>query len=395
MTPSNNTTNGASRKVVFNPYARKRPRTDSSTQRSNVENSFEAVQQQPFERAACNQQPRSHSQATSTDNYNARPLNTSSNHVHSEFSLNHCNSTTVNSYKSTNTVSQIDPSPFAPVGRVNAASAATTARPDDGHKFDNKRDSLDSLNESSIEWDEAIRVTDSATQISTRSPSHEAANETSMPISPWTNRNSANQACCSSSPVVDLAQNAVSSGATAGNHEQALPSLVDPSTSSVKKPPQLPSAGRQHQHNMSSLRPAAWSNNGTDDRQIHRTGGTIAPLPQNLSQQQGPGHGQVVASPSDKLHPSIKALPNDLRFSPEVIQPAKDGRTPELVKHAQLGQPLANGWKLFDHQKRAICMGLRMRRAIIGLDMGLGECIGRIDCLLYCHPSLTSHISSL
>jgi hypothetical protein len=359
----NNTASIASRRVVFNPYARKRPRTDSSTPHFNVQNNLESVQRQSLPRApTCNQQPGP--QATTTDNDNIGPSHNSSSHVHSEFSANHGNITATSNCRS-NSVSHGVSLHSEPAGRVNAASAVNIAR--HGQTCDNKRYSLNSSDGSSIDWDEAIRVADTTTQVFMQSPA--AVKPTAMLNSPSTNRMSANQTLYSSSPVVDLAQNAMGSGPTASNHGRTVPSPVNPYASPAKLPPRLPTAGRQHSHNMASLRPAAWSNNGADNGQANQKEAAAASS-YLFSQRQG----QFVASPSAKLHPSIAALPKELRFSPEVIHPAKDGRTAELVKHAQLGQPLANGWTLLDHQKRAICMGLRMRRAIIALDMGLGEC---------------------
>jgi hypothetical protein len=61
-----------------------------------------------------------------------------------------------------------------------------------------------------------------------------------------------------------------------------------------------------------------------------------------------------------------------LRYSPETVQPPNDDYKKELIKHANLGKPLANGWTLFDHQKKAILKALLMRRFILALDMGLG-----------------------
>jgi len=67
------------------------------------------------------------------------------------------------------------------------------------------------------------------------------------------------------------------------------------------------------------------------------------------------------------------SLPVGLRFDPNLLQPSNDGLTKALVKNAELSRPLLNGWKLYDHQKKALLLGLRMRRAILALDMGTGK----------------------
>jgi SNF2-related domain len=67
-------------------------------------------------------------------------------------------------------------------------------------------------------------------------------------------------------------------------------------------------------------------------------------------------------------------LPASLQFDPAVVdKPVEDEYLSLLIQHASLSSPLLNGWTLFSHQKLAILRGLRMRRTILGLDMGLGK----------------------
>ena len=113
---------------------------------------------------------------------------------------------------------------------------------------------------------------------------------------------------------------------------------------------------------MASLRPVAWSK---DQKQ------TSCASPQ-LSQQLISKKGNAVPSPAPHQHPLIARLPVELRFSPEVVKPADDTYKKDLIKHSNLSKPLANGWTLFDHQKKAILKALLMRRFILALDMGLG-----------------------
>jgi hypothetical protein len=66
-------------------------------------------------------------------------------------------------------------------------------------------------------------------------------------------------------------------------------------------------------------------------------------------------------------------LPVPLQFDPaEILPVTSDGHQKDLVRHADVSGTLLNGWTLFSHQKRAILKGLRMRRMILALDMGLG-----------------------
>lgn len=77
--------------------------------------------------------------------------------------------------------------------------------------------------------------------------------------------------------------------------------------------------------------------------------------------------------------PRQESLPSPLQFDPESVKPVQDSHRAQLVLHANLSAPLLNGWKLFPHQKRAIMAGLKMRRMILALDMGLGKTL--IGCV--------------
>lgn len=73
------------------------------------------------------------------------------------------------------------------------------------------------------------------------------------------------------------------------------------------------------------------------------------------------------------------SLPTSLQFNPKLSEPVQDDKRQSLVKHANLSQPLLNGWTLFPHQKQAILAGLLMRRIILALDMGMGKTL--IGCV--------------
>jgi hypothetical protein len=65
-------------------------------------------------------------------------------------------------------------------------------------------------------------------------------------------------------------------------------------------------------------------------------------------------------------------LPRILQYDSGRTKPVDDDLRSVLVKNARLGETLKNGWKLYNHQKKAILRALLMRRMILALDMGLG-----------------------
>jgi hypothetical protein len=86
------------------------------------------------------------------------------------------------------------------------------------------------------------------------------------------------------------------------------------------------------------------------------------------------------------LPPNQVGLPLPLQFDPaEILPVTNDGLQKDLVRHADVSGTLLNGWTLFSHQKRAILKGLRMRRMILALDMGLGtlDVMCEFLCILF------------
>ena len=275
----------------------------------------------------------------------------------------------------------------------------------------NKRDSLDSLGDSSIDWDEAIRVIDSNSAAATASQNQQqqlSSRASSSSASPG-NPVHANKTATMSSPVVDLTQDdnvptermhhtnapsqlgtnvtrsvqencASSASSSSNNYDRPAVSTVSRAT---MKPPPVPTALR---NNMASLRPSVWSNSNantnTANASSSRTAGTTQgrqASPQ-LSQQFLSQQGKLTSSPAAAhKHPMVSTLPTSLQFSPDSIRPVQDDYKTQLVRHANISKPLANGWTLFDHQKKAILKALAMRRFVLALDMGLGKTL--IGCV--------------
>jgi hypothetical protein len=90
----------------------------------------------------------------------------------------------------------------------------------------------------------------------------------------------------------------------------------------------------------------------------------------NLSQQQLQSIDSSLFLPEQYTD-----LPSELAYTPDQVQPIQDVYRLQLIKNATLQQPLKNGWVLFPHQKKAIIRSLTMRRMILALDMGLGKTI--------------------
>lgn len=123
---------------------------------------------------------------------------------------------------------------------------------------------------------------------------------------------------------------------------------------------------QSHVNGLSSLRPESWSNE-TSTRTKHSS--------QELSNQKVAAQPASISS-QDSLQAS---LPMPLRFDPKVVEAVQDEHRQVLVQNANLSSPLLNGWTLFPHQKRAILVGLLMRRVILALDMGMGKTL--IGCV--------------
>jgi hypothetical protein len=80
---------------------------------------------------------------------------------------------------------------------------------------------------------------------------------------------------------------------------------------------------------------------------------------------------------SQQQETPMDGLPNELFYTSEDVKPINDAYRLKLIQNAQLSSPLLNGWTLYPHQKKAIVRSLTMRRMILALDMGLGKtCIG-------------------
>jgi superfamily II DNA or RNA helicase len=82
---------------------------------------------------------------------------------------------------------------------------------------------------------------------------------------------------------------------------------------------------------------------------------------------------KVIATVTQGNH--LPNLPPELSYDLSRIQPvAVDSEEHrQLVKNANLSEPLKNGWTLMPHQKNAVLQGLQIRRLVVAFDMGLGK----------------------
>lgn len=92
------------------------------------------------------------------------------------------------------------------------------------------------------------------------------------------------------------------------------------------------------------------------------------PMPPSSSTKPTP-----CSPPPSSVDKIQEGLPRELQFDPSQLKAVSDEYLKTLVRHANVSQPLLNGWTLFPHQKRAILSAIRMRRQILALDMGLGK----------------------
>ncbi len=70
--------------------------------------------------------------------------------------------------------------------------------------------------------------------------------------------------------------------------------------------------------------------------------------------------------------PKLPALPPDLEYDESRLKHIDDEFRLKLIKAAELGGELKNGWKLLPHQKVGVLKAIQMRRYILAYDMGLG-----------------------
>lgn len=129
----------------------------------------------------------------------------------------------------------------------------------------------------------------------------------------------------------------------------AQPIIPKPAPPAKEKESRASNAASSNNTALSELRPSSWK--------VHP--------PQ-------PTARKLVSADESTVDPDQQTLPQPLRFQPKDVAPVRDEHQKNLVKHADVGGPLLNGWTLYNHQKKAILKGLSMRRSIVALDMGLG-----------------------
>lgn len=218
--------------------------------------------------------------------------------------------------------------------------------PDDSATNTASRNHKDSFGDSSINWDAAVELLDSV----------DAA---------------AAAASSSSSQQPQQRAHSISRTTVAAPHRVMLPR---PPTAHGRKPRQIsrpPSAAARTRHELLD-RPSPW--NPRKRPPSSRNNGTPTNCTGSASKRQQQPPPSPLQAPATTAATNMQALlPPSLQFDAQLLEPVQDDLRQSLVQHAQLSKPLANGWTLFGHQKKAVLRGLLMRRAILALDMGTGK----------------------
>jgi len=99
-----------------------------------------------------------------------------------------------------------------------------------------------------------------------------------------------------------------------------------------------------------------------------------APSSTSLNQPVKPANQNTASVPSNKT-----PLPPELAYDESRLKAVNDEYRLPLIKAADLGGTLKNGWTLLPHQKVGILKAIQMRRLILAYDMGLGKTL--IGCV--------------
>ena len=99
-----------------------------------------------------------------------------------------------------------------------------------------------------------------------------------------------------------------------------------------------------------------------------------APSSTSLNQPVKPTNQNTASVPSNKT-----PLPPELAYDESRLKQVNDEYRLPLIKAADLGGTLKNGWTLLPHQKVGILKAIQMRRLILAYDMGLGKTL--IGCV--------------
>lgn len=99
-----------------------------------------------------------------------------------------------------------------------------------------------------------------------------------------------------------------------------------------------------------------------------------APSSTSLNQAVKPINRNTASVPSNKT-----PLPPELAYDEIRLKQVNDEYRLPLIKAADLGGTLKNGWTLLPHQKVGILKAIQMRRLILAYDMGLGKTL--IGCV--------------
>jgi len=107
------------------------------------------------------------------------------------------------------------------------------------------------------------------------------------------------------------------------------------------------------------------------DQGNRRSAVPIVTKPAIAPSQQLPVQQQQRAIPVKKSN--IPPLPPELLYDEDRLKPINDEHRLKLIKAADLGGTLKNGWTLLPHQKVGVLKAIQMRRLVLAYDMGLGK----------------------
>jgi hypothetical protein len=116
---------------------------------------------------------------------------------------------------------------------------------------------------------------------------------------------------------------------------------------------------------------------------VFHTQDTIRPFHEDFGRKfdSNPSRDMAVLPSNQKIVPTSNKpkLPPELEYDETRCHPINDEYRLKLIKAADLGGTLKNGWKLLPHQKVGILKAVQMRRLILAYDMGLGKTL--IGCV--------------
>jgi SNF2 family DNA or RNA helicase len=129
---------------------------------------------------------------------------------------------------------------------------------------------------------------------------------------------------------------------------------------------------------MASLRPTSWTSSSSNTQTGNDDFGKNRSMPSS-SLPSSPSRSTSTAATATPHLANENPLPRELWYDPSQLKPIQDQYKLKLIQNAKVSAPLANGWTLYPHQRKAVIRALQMRRMVLALDMGLGKTL--IGCV--------------